>query len=135
MVTKRDLQRIQDLHRSIQREKDQLYILHEMASGTGSQSFDNVRVQSSPLISSGNRFAEAAADLDVRIKEEEEELEYLQKMVDKFIETLEDAVEIRIMQLRYILCYNWILISRITGYTERHIYRVHNRIVEELPKE
>ena len=74
MVTKRDLQRIQDLHRSIQREKDQLYILQEMASGTGSQSFDNVRVQSSPLISSGNRFAEAAADLDVRIKAEEEEL-------------------------------------------------------------
>lgn len=133
MVTKRDLQRIQDLHRSIQREKDQLYILQEMASGTGSQSFDNVRVQSSPLISSGNRFAEAAADLDVRIKEEEEELEYLQKQVEKLLESLSDDSEIRIMQLRYLNCYTWVLISRITGYVERHLYRIHDKIESELP--
>lgn len=133
MVTKRDLQRIQELFRSLQRDRDQLYILQEMASGTGSQSFDNVRVQSSPLISSGNRFAEAAADLDIRIKEEETELEYLQKLVEKFLQTLEDAAEIRIIQLRYLSCYNWMLISRITGYTERHIYRIHNKIVEDLP--
>ena len=133
MVTKRDLQRIQELFRSLQRDRDQLYILQEMASGTGSQSFDNVRVQSSPLISSGNRFAEAAADLDIRIKEEETELEYLQKLVEKFLRTLEDAAEIRIIQLRYLSCYNWMLISRITGYTERHIYRIHNKIVEDLP--
>lgn len=133
MVTKRDLQRIQDLHRSIQREKDQLYILQEMASGTGSQAFDNVRVQSSPLISSGNRFAEAAADLDIRIKEEEEELEYLQLQVEKLLESLSNDSEIRIMQLRYLNCYTWALISRITGYVERHLYRVHDKIESELP--
>ena len=133
MVTKRDLQRIQELFRSLQRDRDQLYILQEMASGTGSQSFDNVRVQSSPLISSGNRFAEAAADLDMRIKEEEAELDYLKKLIERFLETLEDAAEIRIMQLRYISCYNWMLISQITGYTERHIYRIHNKIIDGLP--
>ena len=135
MVTKRDLQRIQDLHRSIQREKDQLYILQEMASGTGSQSFDNVRVQSSPLISSGNRFAEAAADLEVVIQEEEAVLNYLQTLVKEFMRTLEDSSEVRIMQLRYIECYNWMLISSITGYTERHVFRLHNKIIEDLPKE
>ena len=134
ILTKKDLQRIQELHRTIQRDKDQVYILHELASGTGSQSFDNVRVQSTPSASSGNRYAEAAADLDMRIKAEEEELEYLQMLVEKFIETLEDDAEIRIMQLRYLNCYTWLLISRVTGYVIRHIYRIHDKAIENMPE-
>ena len=135
MVTKRDLQRILELFRSLQRDRDQLYILQEMASGTGSQSFDNVRVQSSPPISSGNRYIEAAADLDMKVKSEEKELEHLQLLVEKYIETLDDDAEIRIMQLRYLNCYTWLLISRVTSYVIRHVYRIHDKAIENMPEE
>lgn len=134
-LTKRDLHKLQSLHRQIQRDQDQLYILRELAAGDGSKPFDNVRVQSSPPISSGNRFAEAAADLEAAIVEEVTEMERLQTLVEEFLETLEDAAEIRIIQLRYISGYNWVLISNLTGYTERHVFRIHNKIIEALPEE
>ena len=134
-LTKKDLQRIQALHRQLMRDKDQLIILNELASGLGSKPLDEVYVQSSPPISSGNRFAEAAADLGEVIQEEEAALNYLQKLVEQFVRTLKDSSEVRIMQLRYLECYNWVLISNLTGYTERHVFRIHNKIIEDLPDE
>lgn len=134
-LTKKDLQQIQVLHRQLMRDKDQLCVLNELASGLGSKPLDDVYVQSSPPTSSGNRFAEAAADLEVVIQEEEAVLNYLQTLVKEFMRTLEDSSEVRIMQLRYIECYNWMLISSITGYTERHVFRLHNKIIEDLPNE
>ena len=134
-LTKKDLQQIQVLHRQLMRDTDQLCVLNELASGLGSKPLDDVYVQSSPPTSSGNRFAEAAADLEVVIQEEEAVLNYLQTLVKEFMQTLEDSSEVRIMQLRYLECYNWMLISSITGYTERHVFRLHNKIIEDLPTE
>ena len=134
-LTKKDLQQIQVLHRQLMRDTEQLCVLNELASGLGSKPLDDVYVQSSPPTSSGNRFAEAAADLEVVIQEEEAVLNYLQKLVEKFMQTLKDSSEVRIMRLRYLECYNWMLISSITGYTERHVFRIHNKIIEVLPDE
>lgn len=134
-LSKKDLQRIQELHRRLQRDTEQLNILNELAGGLGSKTFDDIRVQSSPPISSGNRFAEAAADLGMLINEEKAELEYLQNIVEQFMRTLEDSSEVRIIQLRYLEGYNWMLISNITGYTERHVFRIHNKVIEALPDE
>lgn len=134
-LTKKDLQQIQVLHRQLMRDTDQLCVLNELASGLGSKPLDDVYVQSSPPTSSGNRFAEAAADLEVVIQEEEAVLNYLQTLVKEFMRTLEDSSEVRIMRLRYLECYNWMLISSITGYTERHVFRLHNKIIEDLPNE
>lgn len=134
-LTKVDLQRIQDLHRQLLRDNDQLYALQEMAAGLGSQAFDNVRVQHTPVNSGGNRFAEAAADLGSIIRQEERELKYLRKLLKRFLKTLEDPVEVRIMELRYLDCYGWTLIARLISYTERHVYRIHNKVIENIPDE
>lgn len=134
-LTQNDLHKIISLQKQLQRDREQLYMLLELAEGTGSVPTDNLRVQNS-LPPSGNKYAVAAADLSGIIENETNKLKALQYKVDKFIETLPGPPQIdaRIMQLRYIECYEWQVIIKLLGYTERHVFRIHNRVVESLPK-
>lgn len=133
-LTQDNLHRIIWLHRQLQRDKEQLYMLREMAEGTASIPTDTVHVQNS-LPPSGNKFAVAAADLTEMMEAEEYELKELQDKVKSFVETIEDPVDSRVIQLRYIECYEWQMISNLVGYTRRHVFRIHNKMVAELPKE
>ncbi len=133
-ITHRDLHRIISLQRQIQRDTEQLYLLREIAEGTGSVPTDNLRVQTS-LPPSGNRYAEAAADLSAAIDSEQYELKELQGKVQVFIKTLAEPLECRIIHLRYIDGHDWQMISNVLGYSRRHIFRIHNKVVEVLPDE
>lgn len=133
-LTQYDLHRIISLNRQLQRDTEQLYMLREMAEGTASIPTDNLRVQNS-LPPSGNKFAVAAADLSELMDLERSELEDLQSRVKVFIETIEEPIDSRVIQLRYIECYEWEMIANLIGYTRRHVFRIHNKLVEDLPRE
>ena len=133
-LTQYDLHRIISLNRQLQRDTEQLYMLREMAEGTASIPTDNLRVQNS-LPPSGNKFAVAAADLSELMDLERSELEDLQSRVKAFIETIEEPIDSRVIQLRYIECYEWEMIDNLIGYTRRHVFRIHNKLVEDLPRE
>lgn len=133
-LTYKDLRRVIQLHRQIRRDYEQLSRLTDMAEGTGSKPTDSLKVQTS-LHPGGNKFADAAADLSALIKEEEDELELLQQKVQQFVVNMKDSADIRIIEMRYLSCFEWQEISELTGYTRRHIFRIHSKLVSGLPKE
>ena len=133
-LTQSDLHRLISLQRQLMRDTEQLHMLFDLAQGTASVPTDVLRVQSS-LPPSGNRFAVAAADLTEVMEQEEAEVEMLQKKVKAFISTIEEPVESRIIYMRYISCYDWDMIAHLLSYTSRHVFRIHNRIVQQLPVE
>ena len=71
------------------------------------------------------------------IEAEDSELQELQNKVVVYIKTLPGPPQIegRIMQLRYVDCFEWHIIINLLGYTERQVFRIHRRILEGLPKE
>ena len=135
-LTQSNLRRIISLQRQLQRDKEQLHMLLDLAEGTASVPTDIVRVQNS-MPPSGNKFAVAAADLTDIIEAEDSELQELQHKVLVFIKTLPGPPQIdaRVMQLRYVDCFEWHIIINLLGYTERQVFRIHRRILEGLPKE
>lgn len=135
-LTQSNLRRIISLQRQLQRDKEQLHMLLDLAEGTASVPTDIVRVQNS-MPPSGNKFAVAAADLTDIIEAEDSELQELQHKVLVFIKTLPGPPQIdaRVMQLRYVDCFEWHIIIGLLGYTERQVFRIHRRILEELPEE
>ena len=133
-LTQNDLHRLISLQRQLMRDTEQLYMLLDLAEGTASVPTDTLRVQNS-LPPSGNKFAVAAADLTELMEQEEAELDMLQKKVKDFISTIEEPVESRIIYMRYISCYDWDMIASLLNYTSRHVFRIHNRIVQQLPAE
>ena len=135
-LTQSNLRRIISLQRQLQRDKEQLHMLLDLAEGTASVPTDIVRVQNS-MPPSGNKFAVAAADLTDIIEAEDSELQELQHKVLVFIKTLPGPPQIdaRVMHLRYVDCFEWHIIINLLGYTERQVFRIHRRILEELPEE
>lgn len=133
-ITIRDLKRIRDLSLQIRRDKDQLEELRYLAAGLGSKPTDAVKVQTSPA-QSGNRFAEAAADLAELLREEETELDALQVKALRYIGSVDNSLGVRVLRYRYIDCQTWKSISVLTGYTVRHLIRFHDDLVAELPEE
>ena len=135
-LTQSNLRRIISLQRQLQRDREQLHMLLDLAEGTASVPTDIVRVQNS-MPPSGNKFAVAAADLTDIIKAEDNELQELQHKVLVFIKTLPGPPQIdaRVMHLRYVDCFEWHIIINLLGYTERQVFRIHRRILEELPEE
>ena len=135
-LTRNNLRRIISLQRQLQRDREQLHMLLDLAEGTASVPTDTIRVQNS-MPPSGNKFAVAAADLTDIIEAEDSELQELQHKVLVFIKTLPGPPQIdaRVMHLRYVDCFEWHIIINLLGYTERQVFRIHRRILEELPEE
>ena len=132
-LTQADLKQVMDLHYRIRRDREQLNKLEELASGVGSFATDNVKVQSSPANSNG--FAAAAADIDRLLDQEETELEYLCAKVESFMSTIDDTYKAQVIQYRYIEGLPWELVADLTNYTIRHVYRIHDSLIETLPEE
>ena len=135
-LTRNNLRRIISLQRQLQRDREQLHMLLDLAEGTASVPTDTIRVQNS-MPPSGNKFAVAAADLTDIIEAEDNELQELQHKVLVFIKTLPGPprIDARVMHLRYVDCFEWHIIINLLGYTERQVFRIHRRILEELPEE
>lgn len=83
-----------------------------------------------------NSLAEEKA---LKIVELEEELKDLKAKRDKaivevreIINKLEDEIQRKLMELRYIDCMQWKEIASIMNYSERHTRRIHKKALKNL---
>ena len=130
-MTQRDMEYIPVLYRNIQRNKAHLRYLIDKALSTAMTPMDRERVQTSRHNIS-IEYSIEAADLDQEIREMELRLKGLQEGIPELIDELDDALEKKVVKLRYIKCYNWDVVAELTGYAERHIYRVNENIMARL---
>ena len=135
-MTREEIRKIPELHKSITRKIEQLRYLEEKATAVPSGLSEGERVQTSPNNDAG-KYVEAAADLNREILQDQMELLELQRKAALFIETLPMDTEIqkltvKILRYRYIKCYSWDEVSDLTGYQRRYIQRLEFDVVDTL---
>lgn len=131
MITRIELRYIPQLHRQIERDKEQLIYLREKATAVPSTLTDQERVQTSN-VSSGNKYVEEAADLSKKILEEQKKLFDLKRRAALFIETVDDELTRKVLRYRYIKCYTWEMVAEILGYNERYCREKEYHIIKNL---
>lgn len=139
MITRAEIRRIPELHKSILRDKEQLIFLREKATAIPSTLPDHERVQTSPS-GGGNRYVEAAIDLNKDILRKELLLAELQAKAREYIESLPNETETerlihKILRYRYLKCYTWEETAELLGYYERHIRRLEYQVVSQIEKD
>lgn len=137
MITRRDLRRIPQLNKLIERKKEHLLFLEEKATSIPSTMPDHERVQTSPS-GSGNRYIEAAIDLSKEIAEIEKELKILKAEADEFISSLpkdtnKQHIAERTLRYRYTDCLCWKDIADLVGYETNYIQRIAREATTILP--
>ena len=139
MITRAEIRRIPELHKSILRDKEYLIFLREKATAIPSTLPDHERVQTSPS-GGGNRYVEAAIDLNKDIQRKELLLSELKAKALEYIESLPDETETehlirKVLRYRYLECYTWEETAELLGYYERHIRRLEYQAVSQIEKD
>lgn len=137
MITRRDLRRIPQLNKLIERKKEHLLFLEEKATSIPSTMPDHERVQTSPS-GSGNRYIEAAIDLSKEIAEIEKELDTLKDGANEFISSLprdtnKQHIAVRTLRYRYIDCLCWNEIADLVGYDACYLQHIASETASTLP--
>ena len=137
MISRRELRRIPQLDKLIERKKEHLLFLEEKATSIPSTLPDHERVQTSPS-GSGNRYIEAAIDLSKEIAEIEKELDTLKDGADEFIcslprDTNKQHIAVRTLRYRYTDCLCWNEIADLIGYDINYIQRIAREATKILP--
>ena len=130
MITREEIRRIPELHKSIKRDKEQLLFLREKSTSIPSLN-DTERVQTSPS-NNVNKYSDEAADLYKEIQRKEAELLELQIKTRSFIKTVEDPLARKILKLRYLKCYTWEEVAELTGYVTRWVRIVEFKAIRDL---
>ena len=135
-MTRDELRQIPQLHKQIERDKEQLRFLREKATAIPSTLPDHERVQTSPS-GSGNRYVEEAVDLNKDIQKKELYLAELQIKAKTFIcslpaETENEKLTVKVLKHRYLKCYTWDQIAELLGYDTRWIKRLEYKAVNSL---
>lgn len=130
MITRDEIRRIPKLHKSIERDREQLLYLYEKATCIPSLNIHE-RVQTSPTNQS-NKYIDAAVDLADEIREKQTELEELQVRASLFIETVDDDLTKRMLRMRYIKCYTWETVGDLLGYVPRWLMRLEAEAIKDL---
>lgn len=136
MITRDEIRRIPDLHKSIERKKEQLRYLQEKATSIPSGLSESERVQTSPS-NSADKYIVEAADLNRDIQQTQLELIELQDKARLFIESLPTETETqklaaKVMRYRYLKCYTWEEIADLAGYVSRWVQQIEWDIVQDL---
>ncbi len=131
MITRDEIRSIPELHKQIQRDKEQLRFLREKATCLPSSFTGEERVQTSPS-NHGNKYIEMASDMNREILAKEAKLLEIQERASVFINTITDTLARRVMRLRYLKCESWESVSELTGYTERRVQQIEWEAVQKL---
>lgn len=131
MITREELRRIPELYKSIQRDKEHLAYLREKATSVPSTLKDQERVQSSPN-PGVNKYVEAAADLSREIGWKQTCLDDLTCRASLFIETIQDDLARKVMEYRYVKCYEWNEIADVMGYAMRYLQQIEWEEIKNL---
>ena len=135
MITRDEIRSIPELHKSIQSDKERLRILREKAVSLPSFS-DQEKVQTSPS-GGGNKYIEAAVDLNKIIGEKETQLILLQDRARAWIYSLpidseKQRLTFRVLKYRYLKCYTWEEIADVMVYTVRHLQYIEENATKDI---
>lgn len=98
-----------------------------------SDSCEGEKVQISKQNTSDARFA-MYADYGKRIDELTDQLYDTRQEIGNAINKLDVLVQRQVLRERYLNRRRWWQIANITGYSEQHIYRVHNRALKNITR-
>jgi len=122
---------ISRVRREIRLLKEQVERDMILAAGVSAIRYDTDPVQSSPS-------ADKMVDIVARISENTDALKarikYLQDLEDNawaFLVHLREEHE-RVLTLHYLDGLSWLAVSESMGYSERHIFRLHDQAIQEL---
>ena len=130
MITRDEIRSIPELHKSIERDKEQLRFLREKATCLPSLN-DRERVQTSPS-NNVNSYSDEAADLNREIRKKELELTELQGRAKEIIDTISNPLAKKVMKFRYLKCLSWEGVAELAGYSERRVQQIEWEIVRDL---
>ena len=130
-MTREEIRKIPELHKSITRKIEQLRYLEEKATAVPSGLSEGERVQTSPNNDAG-KYVEAAADLNREILQDRTELLDLQRKAALFIDTVENPLAKKVLRHRYLECMRWTDISDIMGYVTGYLQQIERETTKEL---
>lgn len=93
--------------------------------------YEDERVQTSKQNTSDERFA-MYADYGKRIDELTDQLHDTRQEIENAINKLDVPVQRQILRERYLKRRKWWQIANMTGYSEQHIYFIHNKALRNL---
>lgn len=128
-MTRENIKRIPDLNNKILHDEAQLRYLKEKATAIPALTAVE-RVQSSRKIDS-MKYADAAVDLEIELRQRRDELRELTEEAMEWIMTLKTPLERRIFRLRLIKCFTWDEIAELIGYSRRRTFAIAERIINQ----
>lgn len=146
MITRKQLRKIPELYKQIERDKAQLQFLREKATSIQSSLADHERertpggktlardrVQTSRN-NNVNKYIDEAIDLNKEIEKEETLLLDLQKKAKPFMDHVQDPLTRRVLKHRYLNCYNWDEIAELLGYEVSWLKKLEIEAVRMLDR-
>lgn len=128
MTVKEQLNSIRDCQIRIQNKQEELRQLEKLS--VEAQNFKNDKVQISHTGSETERLVIEITARQQEITEEWIRLVRRQKEIVRLIESVDDVVLYDILHRRYVQCQTWKEITKQTGYSETHLYRLHKKALE-----
>ena len=131
-MTREQLNRAYELHNRIKHNLEVIANLRAAAESTVAD-YSNERVQSSqPTGSRMSTFVEMACDLERTVQQQQEQLAALKASINAEIDTLDDYDVKLVMKLRYLDFYSWSRIAAVLVVSERTVFNLHRRGLENL---
>lgn len=131
---KAELKSISILERKIKDELEELEYLNSLKTSIKSFNYDKDKVKSSPKRKDFTDTIVKITELEEIITKNINRLVSIRAMAIKSFNILPDNLK-DIMKLKYLYSYSFNEISKKTGYTLRHIFRLHGEALQILRKE
>lgn len=122
---------IRRVRREIRLLKEQIERDTVLAAGVSAIRYDTDRVQVSP---SGDRMTDIVARISENTDTLKARINVLQDLEDTaraFLVNLREDHE-RVLTLHYLDGLSWLSVSEAMGFSERHIFRLHDQAIQEL---
>ena len=122
---------ISRVRREIRLLKEQVERDMVLAAGVSAIRYDTDPVQTSP---SGDTMIDIVARISENTDKLKARIKYLQDLEDNardFLVHLREEHE-RVLTLHYLDGLSWLAVSETMGYSERHVFRLHDMAIQEL---
>ena len=126
------LHRVEDIDAALRCNQMRIEKLESCLQGHAIR-YDVDKVQTSPK----DAVAEVMCDLEALLKKQTKlQIAMTRALADvaDLIDNVEDKKQALVMHYRYTACLQWRAIANKTGYSERHVYRMHDMAIDEIYK-
>lgn len=124
MTTTNYLERARILNGQIQEKENQVTMLRSMTLKI-TPSYSDMPHSSTRNTHPMENAITKAVDLEDQLKKDRLEFKQLQTEIREVISQIPVLNIQMVMDLRYVVCLSWADIAQVMGYTERHIFRLH----------